>query len=63
MNEMDVAGLTPLPSKIVSPPRVAESALNFECRLIHQYDMKNAQGMVTTTVGLLTDRASEDRWL
>lgn len=50
---MDVAGLTPLPSKIVSPPRVAESALNFECRLIHQYDMKNAQGKITTTVGLL----------
>eukprot|EP00960_Hanusia_phi_P057354 763541-Hanusia_phi.AAC.2 len=50
VNEMDVAGLTPLPSEMISPPRVAESAINFECRLIHHYDMKNAQGKITATV-------------
>ena len=29
----DVSGLTPVPSKIVAPPRVEESRVNFECRL------------------------------
>jgi len=35
VNEFELAKLTPQPSKIVHPPRVAESPVNFECRL-HQ---------------------------
>ncbi|MDP6396783.1 MAG: flavin reductase family protein [Candidatus Marinimicrobia bacterium] len=33
VDEFDVSGLTPVPSKIVAPPRVEESRVNFECRL------------------------------
>ncbi|MGA8621464.1 MAG: flavin reductase family protein [Candidatus Sulfotelmatobacter sp.] len=35
VNEFELAKLTPQPSKIVRPPRVAESPVSFECRL-HQ---------------------------
>jgi len=34
VSEFEEAGLTPVPSDIVSPPRVAESPVNFECRLL-----------------------------
>ena len=33
VSEFDIAGLTPVPSDIVRPPRVAESPVNMECRL------------------------------
>ena len=32
-SEFDIAGLTPAPSDLVKPPRVAESPVNLECRL------------------------------
>jgi len=35
VNEFELARLTPEPSKIVRPPRIAESPVNFECKL-HQ---------------------------
>lgn len=35
VNEFEVSGLTPVPSELVRPPRVAESRVNMECRL-HQ---------------------------
>jgi flavin reductase (DIM6/NTAB) family NADH-FMN oxidoreductase RutF len=31
IDEMKLAGLTPAPSKLVKPPRVAESPINIEC--------------------------------
>ncbi len=33
VSEFDIAGLTPVPSTLVRPPRVAESPVNMECRL------------------------------
>ena len=33
IDEMATAGLTPAPSRLVAPPRVAESPVHFECRL------------------------------
>ena len=33
VSEFDIAGLTPVPSTVVKPPRVAESPVNMECRL------------------------------
>lgn len=33
VDEFKLAGVTPLPSKIVKPPRVAESPIAFECKL------------------------------
>ena len=32
-SEFELSGLTPLASHVVAPPRVAESAVHFECRL------------------------------
>src|SRR6202045_1516966 len=32
VNEFELAKLTPQPSKIVRPPQVAESPINFECK-------------------------------
>jgi flavin reductase (DIM6/NTAB) family NADH-FMN oxidoreductase RutF len=34
VNEFEVAGLTAAPSDLVRPPRVAESPVNMECRLV-----------------------------
>ena len=34
VNEFEIAGLTPAPSEKVRPPRVAESPVNMECRLL-----------------------------
>ena len=33
VNEFEIAKLTPVPSKLVSPPRVGESPVSFECKL------------------------------
>jgi flavin reductase (DIM6/NTAB) family NADH-FMN oxidoreductase RutF len=33
VNEFDLAGVTPAPSAVVRPPRVAESPASFECRV------------------------------
>ena len=33
VDEFELAGLTPLPSELVKPPRVAESPVHLECRL------------------------------
>ncbi|MFH0945315.1 MAG: flavin reductase family protein [Planctomycetota bacterium] len=33
-SEFELAGLTPVPSRIVKPPRMAESPVSFECRTL-----------------------------
>lgn len=35
IDELAVAGLTPLPSAVVRPPRIAESPIHIECRVMH----------------------------
>jgi flavin reductase (DIM6/NTAB) family NADH-FMN oxidoreductase RutF len=35
VNEFEVSGLTPIPSDLVKAPRVAESHINMECRLLY----------------------------
>ena len=42
-NEFEYAGLTPIPSVRVAPPRVAESPIHFECELVHHYQLENHQ--------------------
>jgi flavin reductase (DIM6/NTAB) family NADH-FMN oxidoreductase RutF len=34
IDEFDISGLTPIPSDIVRPPRVQQSRINMECRLV-----------------------------
>ena len=43
-NEFLHAGLTPAPSRIVDVPRVAESPVNFECRLSQCIQLTTANG-------------------
>lgn len=42
VDEFELAGLTPVASNIVSVPRVAESPVAFECRLVDMFRMKDA---------------------
>ena len=44
VDEFQLAGLTPAPSRIVSVPRVLESPVNFECRLTQLIPLQDLQG-------------------
>jgi flavin reductase (DIM6/NTAB) family NADH-FMN oxidoreductase RutF len=44
VDEFALAGLTPAPSQRVTPPRVAESPVAFECRLTQLIRLTDAQG-------------------
>jgi flavin reductase (DIM6/NTAB) family NADH-FMN oxidoreductase RutF len=44
IDEFDVAGLTRAPSRLISPPRVLESPVNFECRLSQLIQLQCADG-------------------
>lgn len=48
-DEFTRAGLTPAPSRIVSAPRVAESPVNFECRLSQCVQLTTAAGSPVET--------------
>jgi flavin reductase (DIM6/NTAB) family NADH-FMN oxidoreductase RutF len=49
VDEFDVTGLTPVPSDLVSPPRVKESPIQMECRLFRVLDV----GEPPNTTGLV----------
>jgi flavin reductase (DIM6/NTAB) family NADH-FMN oxidoreductase RutF len=44
VDEMALAGLTPAPSKLVAPPRVAESPVAFECKYWRTIDLPGPNG-------------------
>jgi flavin reductase (DIM6/NTAB) family NADH-FMN oxidoreductase RutF len=44
VDEMELAGLTPGPSKLVAPPRVAESPVAFECKYWRTIDLPGPDG-------------------
>jgi flavin reductase (DIM6/NTAB) family NADH-FMN oxidoreductase RutF len=44
VDEFVLAGLTPVASRIISVPRVAESPVSFECRLTQIIQLRDAQG-------------------
>ncbi len=44
VDEMALAGLTAAPSKLVAPPRVAESPVAFECRYWRTIDLPGPNG-------------------
>ncbi len=51
VNEFEEAGLTPLPSEVVRPARVAESPINMECKLIQTVEVGNGPGGGTLIIG------------
>jgi flavin reductase (DIM6/NTAB) family NADH-FMN oxidoreductase RutF len=46
-DEFDLAGLTKLPSRLVSPPRAAESPVHFECKVTEIVTLKSLAGAPT----------------
>jgi flavin reductase (DIM6/NTAB) family NADH-FMN oxidoreductase RutF len=44
VNEFELAGLTPVASRLVSVPRVEESPVNFECRCTQIVQLQTASG-------------------
>lgn len=51
VNEFERAGLTAVPSVRVRPPRVAESKVNYECRLVTIVDMGHQPGAGSIVIG------------
>ncbi len=49
VNEFELAGLTQAPSRLVGPPRVAESPVAFECRLTQSFQLQDADGAPVDT--------------
>lgn len=44
VDEFQLANLTPLPSRMVKPPRVAESHVHLECEMVHHYRVEESRG-------------------
>jgi flavin reductase (DIM6/NTAB) family NADH-FMN oxidoreductase RutF len=64
VNEMEYAGLTAAPSRMVKPPRVADAPAALECKLLMILPLKDLDGQPTTNtlilgqvVGVHIDRA------
>ena len=52
VSEFEMAGLTPAPSLMVKAPRVLESPVNLECRLVHHYSLEDHKnGGATVIIG------------
>lgn len=51
VDEFEVAGLTPAPSRAVKPPRIAESPINFECTLHALVPLGDGAGSSTLVLG------------
>jgi flavin reductase (DIM6/NTAB) family NADH-FMN oxidoreductase RutF len=50
-DEFAIAGLTPVASDLVRPPRVKESQVNMECRVVHMIDLSDRPAGATMFVG------------
>ena len=63
---MERAGLTPAPSKLVKPPRVAESPCALECKLIQIVSINDAHGIpadVQVTIGHVVGVHVDERFI
>lgn len=63
-SEFDFAGLTPVPSIKIKPPRVNESPIAMECELVHHYTLEDHKfGGSTILVGRVVFFHIDDRML
>ncbi|MNY32489.1 Flavin reductase like domain protein [compost metagenome] len=51
VDEFVEAGFTPVPSEIVAAPRVAESPINMECKVLQLVDLGDRPGSATLVIG------------
>ena len=49
VNEFELAGLTPVPSRLIGVPRVAESPVSFECRSTQIIQLQGLDGVKVPT--------------
>jgi flavin reductase (DIM6/NTAB) family NADH-FMN oxidoreductase RutF len=49
VDEFELAGLTPAPSRLIAAPRVEESPVNFECRLTQLIQLETLSGATVPT--------------
>ncbi len=63
VNEFELAKLTPRPSTIVRPPRVAESPVSFECRLHQILDFSPAPTSGSLVIGKIVSIHMNDAHL
>ncbi len=63
VNEFELATVTPEPSKIVRPPRVAESPVSFECRLHQILDFSTAPTSSSLVIGEIVSIHVDDAHL
>jgi flavin reductase (DIM6/NTAB) family NADH-FMN oxidoreductase RutF len=64
IDEFAAAGLTPAPSRLVRPPRVAESPVNFECRRLEVFHIgAEGAGGAAIVVGEIVMIHVDDRVL
>ena len=61
VDEFEVAGLTPVPSDLVKPPRVAESHVNMECRLYLAIEFSELPGGGNLVIGEVLRFHVDDR--
>lgn len=51
-SEFELAGLTPIASSLVKPPRVKECKITMECEMVHHYKLENLKtGGATIVIG------------
>jgi flavin reductase (DIM6/NTAB) family NADH-FMN oxidoreductase RutF len=60
VNEFELARVTPASSKIVRPPRVAESPVSFECRLYQILDFSTAPTSSSLVIGQIVSIHLDD---
>ena len=63
VNEFELAKVTPLPSNLVRPPRVAESPVSFECRLHRILDFSPAPTSSSLVIGQVVSIHIDDAHL
>ncbi|HZW92515.1 MAG TPA: flavin reductase family protein [Candidatus Eremiobacteraceae bacterium] len=63
VNEFEVAKVTPQSSKVVRPPRVAESPVSFECRLHQILDFSSAPTSSSLVIGQIVSIYMNDAHL
>jgi flavin reductase (DIM6/NTAB) family NADH-FMN oxidoreductase RutF len=51
VDEFEAAGLTPIPSDLVKPPRVAESHVHMECKLYLTLEISDLPGGGNLVIG------------
>ena len=63
IDEFELAGLTPGPSAVVQPPRVAESPIHYECRVAQIVDIGDQPGAGSVVIGRVVHLHVDERVL